>query len=206
MTFNKELLTKKIGMTTYLNESGETISITVLQAFENNVISKNLIEKDGINILRVGLIKTEENKVNKVFGGQFKGLSSFFKKIVELNFKESVKYEIGQDIKVDLFSENEKINATGYTKGRGFAGTVKRYNFTIGPITHGSKHHRRNGSIGAGTGEGKVWKGKKMPGRYGNEKVTIKNLKIIKIDTEKNLILVKGAVPGSNGSTVRIYN
>ncbi|MEK6556986.1 MAG: 50S ribosomal protein L3, partial [Candidatus Margulisiibacteriota bacterium] len=138
--------------------------------------------------------------------GQSAGLSRFFKKMVELRLKNSDEFKLGEALSVIQFEENEKVNASGIMKGRGFTGTVKRYNFTIGPISHGSKHHRRKGTSGAGTGQAKVWKGQKTAGHYGNVLATVKNVLVIKVLAEKNILLIKGAVPGPTGGLIKIYN
>ncbi len=203
---NKGLLTKKVGMTKLFNEIGEAVPVTVLQLLENKVVQKKTIENDGYESIRVGYIAAKESKVSKPNQGQFKAVESLYRKIKELRLKDVSGFEIGSSLDVSIFEISEKVNAQGATKGRGFTGTVKRHNFSIGPMAHGSKNHRRCGSIGAGTSPGKVWKGQKMPGHHGNELVTIKNLKIVKIDQEKGLVLVKGAVPGANGSEVVLYN
>ncbi len=203
---NKGLLTKKIGMTKVFNEEGEALSVTVLQLIENKIIQKKTIDNDGYESLRVGYHIEKESKISKPNKGQFKAIDGLFKKIKEFKFSDMTKFEVGASLPVSMFEVNEEVNATGVTKGRGFTGTVKRYNFTISPMAHGSKNHRRCGSIGAGTGQGKVWKGQKMPGHYGNVNVTVKNLKIVKIDQDRSLVLVKGAVPGANGSEIVLYN
>ena len=203
---NKGLLTKKIGMTKVFNEEGEALSVTVLQVIENKIIQKKTVDTDGYESVRVGYSPEKESKVNKPNQGQFKAVEGLFRKIKEFKFKDMTSYEVGASLPIDIFEINEKVNATGVTKGRGFTGTVKRYNFAISPMAHGSKNHRRCGSIGAGTGQGKVWKGQKMPGHYGNDNVTVKNLKIVRIDQARSLVLVKGAVPGANGSEIVLYN
>ncbi|MDD4526791.1 MAG: 50S ribosomal protein L3 [Candidatus Margulisbacteria bacterium] len=203
---NKGLVTKKIGMTKLFNEAGEALSVTVLQVVENKIIQKKTMDNDGYESVRVGYSPEKESKVSKPNQGQFKAVEGLFRKIKEFKFADMSKFEVGASLPASMFDINEEVNATGTTKGRGFTGTVKRYNFTISPMAHGSKNHRRCGSIGAGTSPGKVWKGQKMPGHYGNTTVTIKNLKIVKIDQERSLVLVKGAVPGANGSEIVLYN
>ena len=202
---NKGILTKKIGMTQLFGEQGEVTPVTVLQAFENTVVQVKTPEKDGYSAVKVGLIETKEDKVKKPIKGQAKEVSKAYKKFVELRLKNSAELKVGDSIKVDQFEENEKVVVTGISKGRGFTGTVKQYNFAIGPMTHGSKSHRRQGTIGAGTGQSKVWRGQKMPGRYGAEKVSVKNVSIAKIMADENLILVQGSVPGATGGIVKIY-
>jgi large subunit ribosomal protein L3 len=203
---NKGLLTKKIGMTKMFLESGEALTVTVLQVIDNMIIQKKQQTTDGYDSVRIGYLLEKETKLNKPDKGQFKSINNLYRKIKEFRFNDVSQFEIGSSLSVSLFEVDEKVNAKGVTKGRGFTGTVKRYNFAISPMAHGSKNHRRCGTIGAGTGQAKVWKGQKMPGHHGNENVTIKNLKIVKIDQEKSLVLVNGSVPGANGSEIVLYN
>lgn len=203
---NKGLLTKKIGMTRIFSEEGNSLPVTVLQVVENKIIQKRTVESDGYDSVRIGYFAEKESKLNSPDKGQFKSVEALFKKIKEFKLGDMSQIEIGSSLLASTFEVNEVVNAKGITKGRGFTGTVKRYNFAISAKTHGSKNHRRCGSIGAGTGQGKVWKGQKMPGHYGNDTVTIKNLRIVKIDQEKSLVIVKGAVPGATGSEIVLYN
>ncbi|MDD5455626.1 MAG: 50S ribosomal protein L3 [Candidatus Margulisbacteria bacterium] len=203
---NKGLITKKIGMTQMFDDKGQVVVVTVLEACDNFIVSKKTADKNGYQALKVGSREVKEEKLTKPAAGQFKAAGKFFKKIHEIRLKNIDTYNAGEELKVDIFKDNEKVNVSGIIKGRGFTGTVKRYNFTIGPISHGSKHHRRKGTSGAGTGQAKVWKGQKTAGHYGNCLVTVKNLKIYKVMPEKKLILVKGAVPGAVGGTVKVYN
>ncbi len=203
---NKGLVTKKLGMSQVFNADGEVVQVTVLQALENVIVQKKLADKDGYQALQVGVNETKEVKLIKPVIGQFKDVKRFFKKLIELRLTKIDQLNIGDNLNVTIFDENEKVNVSGVTKGKGFTGCVKRHNFTIGPISHGSKHHRRGGSNGAGTGQGKVWKGQKMPGHDGHMNVTVKNLKVVKVLAERNIIMVKGAVPGPVGQVVKVYN
>ncbi|OGI05898.1 MAG: 50S ribosomal protein L3 [Candidatus Margulisbacteria bacterium GWF2_35_9] len=201
---NKGLFAKKIGMTKIFTETGEAIPVTVLEACENVVIQKKDKKTDGYNSLKLGYREVKESKMNKAEMGQMK--DKYFKKSAEVRLKDDSKYNVGDALTVSIFEEKEKVSVTGISKGRGFTGTVKRHNFRISPISHGSKSHRRQGSIGAGTGQGKVWRGQKMPGQFGAEQITTKNLKVIRVIAEKGLLLVQGGVPGANKGIVKIYN
>ncbi|MDD4363303.1 MAG: 50S ribosomal protein L3 [Atribacterota bacterium] len=200
------ILGKKIGMTSIFLENGDSVGVTVLQAGPCVVTNKKDKEKDSYEALQLGFIEnTKKKKINKPMQGYFKKQNTnAFKHLREFKYNDSSKYEIGTEIKVDLFKEGEKVNIIGISKGRGFAGSVKRHNFSGGPKTHGQKnYHRATGSIGA-TDAARVFKGKKLPGRMGNEKVKIKNIEIIKIDLDQNLLLLKGAIPGSNNTLVAV--
>jgi len=201
---NTGLLGKKVGMTSIFLENGDAVGVTVLQAGPCAVINKREIKKDNYNSLQLGYILIEKkNKINKPLQGYFKKQDvKPHKYIKEFQYENIDQYEIGKEIKVDIFKEGEKVNIIGYSKGRGFAGSLKRHNFSGGPKTHGQKdYYRATGSIAA-TDAARVFKGKKMPGRMGNEKIKIRNIEIIKIDLERNLLLIKGAIPGPNNALV----
>jgi large subunit ribosomal protein L3 len=200
------LIGKKVGMTQFFREDGKLLPVTILQAGPCYVIQKKEAGKDGYNAIQIGFERKEKN-VKKPEAGHFKAADTgVFKKLKEFRLDESeiVNYELGAELNVSLFQAGEKVKVTGFTKGRGFAGVVKRWNFGGGRKTHGSKFHRRTGSIGQCVNPGKVWKGKKMPGHYGNERVTVKNLEIVKVIPADNAIVVKGAVPGATGGIVYI--
>ena len=200
------LIGRKVGMTQVFSEEGKVTPVTVIEAGPCYIIQKKNAEKDGYNALQMGFEKKAKN-VRKPEAGHFKTSGKgVFKKLKEFRVeqKELENFNLGDEIKVDIFSAGEKVRVTGFSKGKGFTGVVKRWNFSGGRKTHGSKFHRRTGSIGQCVSPGKVWKGKKMPGRAGNEQVTVKNLEIVRISSDKNLILVKGAVPGATGGFVYI--
>ncbi len=200
------LIGKKVGMTQFFKEDGKLLPVTVIQAGPCYVIQKKEIEKDGYNAIQVGF-ERKEKKTKKSETGHFKAAGAgVFKKLKEfrLNESEIANYELGSEINVSIFQAGEKVKVTGFTKGRGFSGVVKRWSFGGGRKTHGSKFHRRTGSIGQCVSPGKIFKGKKMPGRYGNERVTLKNLEIVKVIPSDNAIVVKGAVPGATGGIVYI--
>jgi large subunit ribosomal protein L3 len=201
------ILGKKIGMTNIFLENGYAVGVTVLIAGPCTVVNKKQVENDQYNALQLGFVAIDDkkNKVNKPLKGYFeKQKTKPFKYVKEFKFKDIDQYEVGNEIKVDMFNEGEKVNVTGYSKGRGFAGSIKRHNFSGGPKTHGQKdYYRATGSIGA-TDAARVFKGKKMPGRMGNQKVKVKNIEIVKIDLDRNLILLKGSIPGPNNSLVAV--
>jgi len=200
----KGLLAKKLGMTQIFKE-GKAIPVTVLKAGPCYVVDKRTPEKDGYAAIVLGFEEVKEKLVNKPLLGIFKkrNLKPLrFLKEVRVEPEELEKYEVGQVIGPDVFQVGELVDVTGTSKGRGFQGGVKRHGFRGFPDSHGSRYHRAGGSIGSSTFPGRVFKGKTMPGHMGNERITVQNLEIVEIDTENNLILVKGAVPGSVNSLV----
>ncbi|NLM96778.1 MAG: 50S ribosomal protein L3 [Halanaerobiaceae bacterium] len=199
----KGLIGKKLGMTQIFQENGTAIPVTVLKAGPNVVVQKKTREKDGYDALQLGFEDKKEHRTNKPEKGHFKRAGVSPKKhLAEFrDFPEDLNE--GDEITVDLFAEGEKVDITGISKGKGFAGTVKRYNFGRGPMSHGSHNHRAPGSIG-GVDAARVFKGQKLPGRMGNERVTIQNLEVIRVDKEKHTILVKGSVPGPINGIVYI--
>ncbi|MDS1030418.1 50S ribosomal protein L3 [Bacillota bacterium LX-D] len=197
----KGILAKKIGMTQIFMD-GKAVPVTVIEAGPCYVIQKKTVENDGYNAIQVGFVAKEERKVNKPLKGHFaKAKVTPFQYIKEFKVDNVDDYQIGQEIKVDLFADGDNVDVIGTSKGKGFTGTIKRYNFQRGPMGHGSKNHRRPASAGA-KGPARVFKGKKSPGRSGGEKVTIQNLQIAKVDTDRNLLLIKGSIPGPNKSMV----
>jgi len=198
------LVARKLGMT-QLYVEGKAIPVTVLEATDGVITQIKTKEKDGYNAIQVGFVDTKEKRLNKPLLGVFKKAGVPPKKILkEFRVEDISGFEPKQEIKVDIFEKGEVVDVIGYTKGRGFSGVMKRHNFSGGPDSHGSMFNRRPGSIGQCEFPGRVVKGKKMPGHYGNERVTIKNLEVVYVDPEKRLIAVKGAVPGSKGSYVNI--
>lgn len=197
----KYLLGKKIGMTQVFDDEGMSIPVTVIKAGPCVVIQKKTIEKDGYASLKLGFEDTPEKSLNKPRLGEFKKYSIAPKRYVkEFRTSDIDKYENGQEIKVsDMFSQGENVDITGISKGKGFQGATKRYGLSKGRETHGSTYHRRVGSMGAGSSPARVFKGKKLPGHMGREKITVQNLNVIRVDGEKDLMLVKGAVPGPRG-------
>lgn len=202
---NKAIIAKKIGMTQIFAENGILIPVTVLEAGPCVVTQIKTIENDGYQAVQVGFGNVKESKVNNPLKGHFtKANVTPTKLLKEFRFENSSEYSIGDEIKADIFAEGDKIDVSGISKGKGFQGAIKRHNQHRGPMSHGSKYHRGVGSLSSATTPGKVKKGKKMPGHMGAEKVTIQNLEVVKIDLDKNLLLVKGAVPGNKGSILVI--
>ncbi len=201
----KMLLGKKLGMTRLFKQDA-VVPVTVIQAGPCYVVQKKTPQVDGYCAVQLGFC--DAKKLNKPLQGHFKKAQvkplRFLREMRIEDEKELSSYEIGQQIKVDVFQVGEKVDVIGWTKGRGFSGAIKRWGFSGGPRAHGSKFHRELGSLGQHTEPAKIFKGKKMPGRYGNERVTIHNLEVIKLDVENNLIALKGSVPGARGSLVLI--
>lgn len=201
----KGIIAKKIGMTQIFAENGILIPVTVLEAGPCVVTQKKTMENDGYEAIQVGFGDVKENKVNKPLKGHFeKAGVSATKLLKEFKFENVSEYELGALIKADIFAAGDKIDVSGVSKGKGFQGAIKRHNQHRGPMAHGSKYHRGVGSLSSATTPGKVKKGKKMPGHMGAENVTIQNLEVVRVDAEKNLLLVKGAVPGNKGSILVI--
>ena len=200
------IIGKKIGMTQVFIEDGKVVPVTVVEAGPCVVIQKKNKEKDGYTALQIGFDKKEKKITKPEAGHTKKAGKGVFRKLKEfrVSAEELEKFNLGDEVKVDLFTVGEKVKVTGFSKGKGFTGVMKRWNFSGGRSTHGSKFHRKTGSIGQCVFPGKVWKGKKMPGRQGNEQVTVKNLEIIKVLPAENTILIKGAVPGANGNLVYV--
>lgn len=199
----KAILTTKVGMTQIFNEDGVLTPVTVLQAGPCAVTQVKTIENDGYAAIQVGYVDKKEKATNKPQKGHFDKAGVSPKKFVkEFRFENAEEYTVGQEILADIFAEGDKVDATATSKGKGFAGGIKRHGLSTGPKTHGSKYHRHAGSNGAASDPSKVFKGKKMPGQMGNKQVTIQNLEIVKVDVENNIILVKGSVPGPKKSLV----
>lgn len=201
----KYMIGKKLGMTQLFDESGEVVPVTVIEAEPNTVVQKKTVESDGYNGIQVGAGAVKEKKVNKPLKGHFEKAGVDYKKTVrEFRCENPDEYNIGDEIKVDIFAAGDKVDVTGTSKGKGTAGIIKRHNFARGRESHGSKHHRMPGGMGAAADPGKVWKGHRMAGKMGNDRVTMQNLEVIRVDAETNVILVKGAVPGPKKGIVTI--
>ena len=201
----KAILATKVGMTQIFNEDGLLIPVTVLQAGPCVVTQVKTEDNDGYAAVQVGFGQIREKLVNKPEKGHFEKAGVDVKRFLkEFKFDNAAEYEVGQEIKVDIFAAGDHIDATAISKGKGFQGAIKRHGQSRGPMTHGSKYHRHAGSNGAASDPSKVAKGKKMPGQMGNVQVTVQNLEIVRVYTENNLLLVKGAVPGPKKSLVTI--
>ncbi|SHG74162.1 LSU ribosomal protein L3P [Thermosyntropha lipolytica DSM 11003] len=200
----KGILGIKVGMTQIFDENGKAIPVTVVEAGPCVVIQKKKVETDGYNAIQVGFYNLKEKKVNKPLMGHFKKANvKPVRFIKEFRVSDADAYEVGQEIKVDIFAPGDIVDVVGTSKGKGFAGGVKRHNFARGSMGHGSKYHRRPGSLGA-KGPARVFKGRKLPGRMGGERVTVQGLKVVKVYPERNLILIKGAIPGPKRGLVMI--
>ncbi|WAA09432.1 50S ribosomal protein L3 [Fervidibacillus albus] len=200
----KGILGRKIGMTQIFLENGDLVPVTVIEAAPNVVLQKKTAETDGYNAIQLGFDDKRESLANKPEKGHVNKANTtpkrFISEIRDVNIEE---YEVGQEVKVDIFESGNIVDVTGISKGKGFQGAIKRHGQSRGPMGHGSRYHRRPGSMGP-VAPNRVFKSKELPGRMGGEKVTIQNLEIVKVDPERNLILIKGNVPGSKKSFVKI--
>ncbi|MGI6177600.1 MAG: 50S ribosomal protein L3 [Eubacterium sp.] len=201
----KTLLGKKVGMTQIFSESGEVIPVTVIQAGPEVVTQIKTVETDGYNAVQVGFEDTLPKRVNKPLTGHFAKSGTPVKKyLAEFAVEDGETYELGQTITVADFEPGKKLDITGTSKGKGTQGNIKRHGHHRGPMTHGSKHKRLHGALAAATYPSRVFKGNLSPGRMGREKVTVQNVELVKVDTDRNLLLVKGAVPGGKGGLLRV--
>ena len=201
----KAILATKVGMTQIFNEDGVLTPVTVLQAGPCVVTQVKTVENDGYSAVQVGFVDKREKLVNKPLKGHFDKAGVSYKRYVrELKLEDAEEYALAQEIKADIFAAGEKIDVTAISKGKGFQGAIKRHGQHRGPMAHGSKFHRHAGSNGACSDPSKVFKGKKMPGQMGHKKITIQNLEVVRVDADKNLLLVKGAVPGPKKALVTV--
>lgn len=200
----KGLLGKKVGMTQIFTEQGEVIPVTVVEAGPVVVTQIKTTEKDGYTAIQVGFEDAKEKALNKPQKGHLAAANTLKKHLKEFRVDSVEGYTVGQEIKADLFAAGELIDVTGISKGKGFQGPIKRHGQSRGPETHGSRYHRRPGSMGACSYPGRVFKNKKLAGHMGSVKVTVQNLEVVRVDADKNFILVKGAIPGAKGSVVTI--
>ncbi len=207
MLNTKGILGRKIGMTRVYNELGRSIPVTVIEAGPCIILQKKTDSKEGYNAIQVGFLEKKQSRMNKPEAGHFKrsGGTGYYH-VREFRVENPEEYELGQAITIaEILNVGDKVDITGQSKGRGFQGVVKRYGFGGGKASHGSGFHRAPGSIGCSAYPGRVVKGKKMPGRMGTDKKTIKNLTIVDIRTEENILLVEGAVPGAKNGLISIY-
>jgi large subunit ribosomal protein L3 len=201
----KGILGKKIGMTRIFHENGGSIPVSVLEVGPCYISQIKKVEKEGYGAIQIGFQLKKDKRLNKPILGHFKAAGKGgFAFLQEIRVDNVDSFELGQEITSEIFNVGDLVNVRGISKGRGFTGVVKRWGFSGGNKTHGSRSHKVPGSIGASATPSRVMKGKKLPGRMGNKKVTVKNLKVVDIVKEKNLILVKGAVPGSRGSFLEV--
>lgn len=196
---------KKLGMTQIFDEKGLAIPVTVIKVDPIVVTQVKTVEKDGYNAIQVGTVAAKEKHLTKAQIGHFKkNKLENFRHLQEFRVENPQDYTVGQSIELSVLDNIKKVDVTGKSIGKGFQGTVKRWNFGRGPMAHGSKNHREPGSIGAGTTPGRVIKGKKMAGNMGNERVTVSKLQLVKVDSENSIILIRGSVPGPEGKLVTI--
>ena len=201
----KAILAKKIGMTQIFDEANNLIPVTVLEAGPCTVVQKKTVENDGYEAIQVGFIDAKEKQLIKPEKGHFAKAGVTAKKhLKEFRLEDTAAYEVGAEIKADVFVAGDKIDVVGISKGKGYQGAIKKYGQSRGPMGHGSKSHRVSGSMGAATSPGRVMKGKGLPSHMGSVQITVQNLEVVRVDADKNLILVKGAVPGSKGTIITI--
>ena len=201
----KTLLGKKIGMTQIFTEDGQVVPVTVVEAGPEVVTQIKTVETDGYNAVQVGYEDQKAHRVNKPMNGHYEKAGVAPKKhLAEFRIEDGETYELGQEITVADFEEGMKIDITGISKGKGPQGNIKRHGHHRGPMSHGSKHKRLAGALAAGTYPSRVFKGNKAPGRMGRDKITVQNVVLVKVIADRNLMLVKGAVPGKKGGVVRI--
>lgn len=200
----KALLGRKIGMTQFTKEDGTVVPVTACELGPCVVVQKKNIEKDGYSALKLGFCDQKEKRVTKPIAEDLKKKNITPKRYMAEVGEFDPSIEVGAHLDCSIFQENDTVNVTGISKGHGFSGVIKRYGFGGGRSTHGSHFHRAPGSIGACADPGEVWKGKKMPGRFGSQKVTVKNLKIVKILQDKNIVLISGAIPGTKHSLIKV--
>jgi len=200
----KGILGRKLGMTQVFGENGEVIPVTAIEAGPCVVVQKKTKESDGYTAIQLGFGEIRESLLTKPERGHFKRARvKPMRYLREIRVKDDSPYDVGTEIKVDIFAKGDRVDVVGTSLGKGFAGVIKRWNFRRGPMGHGSMYHRRVGSLGA-TDPARVFKGRKLPGRMGAERVTIQNLEVVKVDPERNLLLVKGSVPGRRGGLLLV--
>ena len=201
----KGILGKKVGMTQYFTEAGELIPVTVVEVTPNVVLQLKTIENDGYEAVQLGFDDLREVLSNRPAKGHVAKANATPKRFIrEFNNVELSEYEVGQEITVDVFKAGDIVDVTGTSKGKGFQGAIKRHGQSRGPMAHGSRYHRRPGSMGGPSFPSRVFKGKALPGQMGGDRITIQNLEVVKVDAERNVILIKGNVPGSKKSLVEI--
>ena len=201
----KALIGKKVGMTQIFDEKGKVIPVTVIEAGPCVVAQVKTVESDGYNAVQLGFGDVKESKVNKPIKGHFaKSKLTLKKHLREFRIDDVASIKVGDELKADVFAKGDKVDIQGTSKGKGFQGVIKRHGQSRGPMGHGSMYHRRPGSMGPTSTPGRVFKGKKLPGRMGNNTITIQNLEVVSVDLDKNVILVKGSVPGANGAILKI--
>jgi large subunit ribosomal protein L3 len=206
MDVPKSLIGRKVGMTQLFDEAGNQVAVTVIEAGPCVVVQKRTPERDGYAAIQVGFGEVKERKVNRPMRGHFARAGVRPRRLLrEFRVEDPddlAAYQVGQELRADLFRPGEYVDVIGVSKGKGFASAIKRHGFRRGPMSHGSKYHRRVGSLGPSTYPGRVFKGRRMPGRMGGERVTVRGLQVLRADPERNLLVVQGSVPGARGSYV----
>lgn len=202
----KFILGKKVGMTQIFDEEGICIPVTVIQAGPCMVVQKKTVETDGYDAVKIAYQKVKKQRLNKPENGLFEKLElDSYKYLKEFRASNAGNFEVGQEVTVEtMFTDGDRIDVSGTSKGKGYQGSTKRHGYSMGPRSHGSKYHRGIGSLGSAADPSRVFKGTKMPGHMGHERVTVQNLDIVKVDSERNILLVKGAVPGPKGGLLEI--
>lgn len=200
----KAILGKKIGMTQIFDENGKAIPVTAIEAGPCTVIQIKTVDNDGYQAVKLGFGEVKENKLTKPKKGEFAKTNITPKKHLREFRLEEISYNVGDEIKADIFAAGDAVDITGTSKGKGFQGVIKRHGQSRGPMGHGSMYHRRPGSMGSTSTPGRVFKGKRLPGHMGANTITIQNLEVVAVDLDKNVILVKGSVPGVNGAILKI--
>ena len=202
---NKGLIGKKLGMTQIFDEQGQVIPVTVIEAGPCVVAQVKTVETDGYNAIQVGFGDVKESKINKPEKGHFaKSKLTPKKHLREFRLDSVENINVGDELKADTFTAGDQLDIQGTSKGKGFQGVIKRHGQSRGPMGHGSMYHRRPGSMGPTSTPGRVFKGKKLPGHMGSQTITIQNLEVVRVDLEKNVILVKGSVPGAKGAILKL--
>lgn len=202
----KGILGRKLGMTQVFEQDGNVIPVTVVEAGPCVVVQKKTVATDGYNAIQVAFGDVREKKVSRPVRGHFEKVNLKPRKyLAEFRLDEVDEFQVGQEIKADIFRAGEYVDVVGTSRGKGFAGGIKRWGFHRGPMTHGSKYHRAPGSLQSRDAS-RVFKGRRLPGRLGGERVTVQGLKVVRVEPDRNLILVRGALPGARGSLVRIVN
>lgn len=203
----KAIIGKKIGMTQIFDQNGKVVPVTVVEASSNVVVQKKTVETDGYEAIQVGFGEVREKLLNKPKKGHLaKAGVSLRRTLKEFRLDDISAYNVGDEINVDIFEAGDKVDVSGISKGKGFQGVIKRWNASRGPMAHGSKFHRAPGSMGAASDPSRTFKNKKMPGHMGAVNTTVLNLEVVRVMADKNIILIKGGIPGPNKSTVVIRN
>lgn len=199
-----EIIGRKVGMTQVYNDEGRAVPVTVIEAGPCVVVGKRVASRDGYNAVNLGFIPVKAKHINKPDRGQFPENVAPMRVIREVKTDEVDEYKIGDEVKASIFKPGEPVDVIGVSKGKGFQGVIRRHNFAGGRESHGSNFHRRPGSIGGSADPSRVFPGIRMPGRMGGQRVTVQNLNVERVDGEKNILLIRGAVPGAKGSIVTI--